>query len=368
LRLFAAVSILAVCPAEDTQTQPRWKVQYFYDETKSSLSIADLQFPSARRGVAVGDIDRAGGHTSPVAVVTADGGEHWQVLPLRDAPVSLFFRNDALGWMVTAKGLWQTTEAGRNWTRLPKPPAPIVRVYFVSETHGWAVGLKKSILETHDGGRHWVPLAAAVEPPGKPEFSAYTWIAFANSQYGLINGWNLPPQRDEPEVPAWVDPDEGLRRRELPHLNYAVATNDGGKTWRAGSASVFGEASRIRFNPDGLGMSLVVYGQNFAVPSEVYRLDWHSGKSESVYKNPQFSISDLWLDPGGRLYLAGVVSPGKLRDVVPGKVQVLVSDDYTAWTEMPVDYRAVARRVTLAGAGGSLWLATDTGMILKLEK
>ena len=31
-------------------------MQYFYDEEKSTLNIVDLQFPSATRGVAVGDI------------------------------------------------------------------------------------------------------------------------------------------------------------------------------------------------------------------------------------------------------------------------------------------------------------------------
>ena len=32
----------------------RWRVQYFYDENKSTLTLADIKFPSARRGVAVG--------------------------------------------------------------------------------------------------------------------------------------------------------------------------------------------------------------------------------------------------------------------------------------------------------------------------
>jgi hypothetical protein len=38
------------------------------------------------------------------------------------------------------------------------------------------------------------------------------------------------------------------------------------------------------------------------------------------------------------------------------------------WSEMEVDYRAVARRVILSGSGEqNLWLATDNGMILKLK-
>jgi hypothetical protein len=46
---------------------------------------------------------------------------------------------------------------------------------------------------------------------------------------------------------------------------------------------------------------------------------------------------------------------------------VLKSNNFKDWTPIPVDYRAVAKRVTLAGSGGDLWLATDNGMILKLE-
>jgi len=370
MRILVACLALGVCPALCPQEPPaagRWKVQFFYDADQSSLVFDDLQFASARRGVAVGRIEQRN-HGEPVSLVTSDGGEHWDRLPLKDEPLSLFFLNEGLGWLATAKGLWQTTEAGRNWTRLPKPPAEILRVYFADEQHGWAVGRKKSVLETKDGGRTWTPVAAAAEPPGRPEFSAYTWIAFATPKDGLICGWNLPPQPGGPDLPAWVDPDTALRRHELPHLTYLLATNDGGKTWRPSSASVFGETPRVRFTPGGMGMSLVVYAQDYRIPSEVYKIDWHTGKSASVYRDPNFSVSDLWLEPDGTVYLAGMVSVARLRDIVPGKVQVLKSRDYSAWTEIPVDYRATARRVTLAASAGEMWMATDTGMILKLVR
>jgi hypothetical protein len=58
-----------------------------------------------------------------------------------------------------------------------------------------------------------------------------------------------------------------------------------------------------------------------------------------------------------------------LRSVIPGKVQVLTSKDFGAsgWTEMPVDYRAVATRTLLSGGDSqNIWMATDNGMILKL--
>jgi hypothetical protein len=53
--------------------------------------------------------------------------------------------------------------------------------------------------------------------------------------------------------------------------------------------------------------------------------------------------------------------------VVPGKVRVLRSRDFAVWTDLDVDYRAVANRTSLAAAGDhGIWLATDNGMILKL--
>jgi len=48
---------------------------------------------------------------------------------------------------------------------------------------------------------------------------------------------------------------------------------------------------------------------------------------------------------------------------------MLKSSNLKVWEEMPVDYRAVAQRATLAAPDEHhLWVATDTGMILALEK
>lgn len=347
---------------------PHWEKQYLYDEDKSALSIVDLQFASATRGVAVGLIQTAS-RQEPVSLVTSDGGKNWQRVAVKAIPVSLFFLNEGLGWMVTAKGhLWRTIEAGKSWTELPKPPGEILRVYFVDEQNGWAAGIKKSILATHDGGQHWQPVAEAKDPPGNPQDSAYTVIAFATPQYGFIGGLNLPPQKFGPELPDWVDPEAAMDQHRLPHLIYSVITHDGGKTWKSSSASVFGETSRVRFLPDGRGLGLMVYSQDFHYPSEVMKIDWHTGRSTTVYRDTKFAVNDIWLEPDGTAYLAGIVSQAKLRDIVPGKVQVLRSRDYLSWTELPVDYRASGHRAILAGAAGELWMATDAGMILKLTQ
>ena len=347
----------------------RWQVQYFYDRNKSSLTIADLCFASAVRGVAVGSIHE-GGHQRPVALVTSDGGAHWQLVPLKEEPLSLFFLNENIGWMVTEKGLWQTTEAGKSWTKMPRVPAPAFRVYFKDEKNGWAIGAKKTVLETHDGGRQWTRVAAAGEQPGKVENSAYVWIAFATPQLGIVSGWNQPPERmSTPRLPEWIDPEGALSHREWPHLGLSLETNDGGKTWKSTSASIFGQVTRIRFGPPGTGLGLIEFSDSFQYPSEVYRIKWPASGSDRVYRDKSFAVTDVSVTPDGTGYLSGIVASGELRSLVPGRVRVLKSRDFSTWTDIEVDYRAVANRTTMAAAGDrDIWLATDNGMILKLTQ
>jgi hypothetical protein len=153
----------------------------------------------------------------------------------------------------------------------------------------------------------------------------------------------------------------------VPHLSYSLATNDGGITWRPQNGSFFGQTSRFRLLPDGKGLGLIEYSELSDLPSEVYQLDWHTGRSMSVYKDPKVGISDIWMEPDGTAYLAGIEELGRVRDIIPSKVVVYTSRDYQTWLSMPVDYRAIALRTMLAVPDSQhQWMATDTGMILKL--
>jgi hypothetical protein len=345
----------------------RWRVQYLYDEAKSNLVLNDLKFASPQRGVAVGFIEE-GRKTRPTALVTADGGAHWSMVPTKEVGVSLFFLGESTGWMVTPKGLWQTTEAGRNWRKLPNSPKGVLRVHFLDERHGFAIGMKKAVFETRDAGDHWTEVPAAAEPKANPEYSSYTWITFATPQAGIISGWSLPPRRGDDQLPDWIEPDQAIRRSEVPHLSLTLETKDGGKTWRPSTTSMFGRITRIRFGPTGTGLGLVEFAQAFSWPAEVYRLNYLTGVNERVYREKTRAITDLWLTKSGTAYLAGVEVLGQLRTAgVPGKLKIMRSTDLAKWTEMDVDYRAVANRATLSVADdGNLWVATDTGIILKL--
>jgi photosystem II stability/assembly factor-like uncharacterized protein len=344
----------------------RWQIQYFFDQDKSSLEIVDLKFPSAQRGVAVGSIVE-GNRSRPVALVTANGGTHWQIVPLSEEPVSLFFLNERLGWMVTGKGLWRTEEAGKTWRKQSRFPVQILRVYFADEQRGWAAGARKTLLETKDGGTTWRPVAAASEPEAKPEYTEYGVIAFANQKTGIVAGWNVPPSREREEAPKWAEPKRFGLRREVPHLGVTLETRDGGGSWRAFTVSMFGRITQLAFGSGANGLSLVEFGDSFEYPSEVFRVNLTDGKSERVFRDRSRAVTDVCIAPGGTAFLAAIEIAGQLRGVVPGKVKFLRSSDFVHWTEMDVDYKAFALRVRLAAApDGGLWAATDTGMILKL--
>jgi hypothetical protein len=117
------------------------------------------------------------------------------------------------------------------------------------------------------------------------------------------------------------------------------------------------------------GLAVFQYLDSFEWPAEVYRIDLTTGKSESVFKQKDRRVTDAALFADGPAFLAAVEPPGKLRSApVPGKVRMLESRDLRNWHEIPVDYRAVAQSLVLAGPDPAhLWAATDTGMILHLS-
>jgi hypothetical protein len=395
--LLAALLAAGLLPAARAQRpigQPRWTLQYFYDQAGKDLRITDLAFPSATRGIAVGAIvDREGRRPQFTALVTSDGGTHWSLVPLKEFPRSLFFLDESTGWMVTSEALWFTREAGRSWTRIGDQIKPdkklaeaprtglILRVWFLDAQHGYAVGLQKSVFETGDGGRTWKPVEEAAKPSANPAFSVYSHIAFTDARRGVIFGGYVPPratrkssaesreEREEEDLPDWMFPERALARRQQPQLAIELDTRDGGATWKSGTAPLLGSVVSMRLAGES-GLAAFVYADSFEWPSEVYRLDLATGKSESVFKQKDRRVTDAALFPDGRAFLAAVEPPGRLRSApIPGKVKMLTSANLKDWIEMAVDYRAVAQSLVLAGPdAGHLWAATDTGMILRLSE
>lgn len=341
----------------------RWRLQYFYDAPGGAeFSISGLAFPTPQLGMAVGGLE-ADGKVRPYAVVTADGGATWTPLRVPAAAMSLFFANPRTGWLVARKGIWKTGDFGRSWTKL-KGARGALRVHFRDEQRGWAVGVNKSVYETSDGGATWRVVEAASKPQTTPEYTAYTAIAFAGPEVGVITGWSRPPRPRR--LPDWMDPNSASR--EWPAISIQLQTPDGGAHWAAAEVSMFGQITALGVSPSGRGLTLVEFFDRFEFPSEVYRMDWHTGKTSRVFRRKDRAVTDVLVPATGPAYLAAVEPPGTLfHSPVPGKLKMLKSEDTENWTDMDVDYRAVARRAVLSSSDpANVWVATDTGMILKL--
>jgi hypothetical protein len=347
----------------------RWKIQYFYDRDRENLSLNDLKCPTARRCIATGSIENDKGSTRPTAVVTSDGGAHWSLVPLREPPLSLFFLNESNGWMVGGKNLWRTIEGGRSWEKVAKLPQGTLRVAFLDEKHGFAVGAKKSVNETTDGGLEWKAVPAAAEPKTRDEYTVYSWIEFVDKANGIITGFSRPPRRDPLGLPDWVNPEKAVERRQWPSVSITLDTHNSGRTWTASTGSFFGQITRVRLSPGGVGLGLISFTDNFDWPAEVFRVDWKTGKSGRVFRDRNRRITDVAVFSEKLGYLAGQEILGKLHQTpVPGRLKMYKSTDLQDWKEMDVDYRATAAVALLAAADEqNIWVATDTGMILKLQ-
>lgn len=378
-RWFLAAVLLDVVMLAPAALAQKWAVQYFYDQDRTELQLTDLAFPSTERGIAIGTIyERESKKPRYTALVTSDGGANWALVPLKEFPRSIFFLDESNGWLVTSEGIWHTAEAGRSWTRisdqikpnkkLDSPPQGglILRVWFLDPQHGFAAGFQKSVFETHDGGRTWNPVEEAAKPASNPAYSLYTHLGFADAMHGLIVGGYSPPRKDA-DLPDWMDPEKAMRRRPVPTLTLELETGDGGATWASSTAPLIGSVASLRVSGN-LGLAVFGYADSFEWPSEVYSLSLATGKSESVFKQKDRRVTDAISFPGTRAFLAAVEPSGRLHSSpIPGKVKMLTSTNLKDWTEMDVDYRAVARSLVLAGPDPAhLWAATDTGMILRL--
>ena len=332
-----------------------WKVAYAHAVNRETLVFTDLAFPTAERGIAVGVIrDAQGRDRQAIALLTSDGGAIWNQVTLEEVPLSVFFLDEARGWMVTAQGVWRTQDSGASWTRMSRHTQnSIERIWFLDSLHGFAVGREKTVLETLDGGSRWTPVPEAAEPTGNPAYTGYTQIAFADAQRGLIIGSSTPPA-------AETGP------RQVPTMTVQLQTLNGGVVWAGSAAPLFGQASGLALTRTD-GLIVFAYANTFEVPSEVYRLDLRTGSTTSVFKQKDRLVTGVALF-NGRAFLA-VAEPKALANPARGKVRILSTTDFLKWTEMKMDKRAAGARVLLAGPDPEhLWAATDTGMLLKVEK
>lgn len=365
--------LAAVCAAWalfccfQARSAEKWKMQYFYDKEASNLAFTDIKCPSARRCIASGILDE-GKSDKGVVVVTADGGATWQLQDVKEHPVSLFFLNENAGWMVTDRGIWSTDEAGRTWKKI-KDQKELIRVWFLDQNRGFAIGARKTAMETADGGRTWSPIQAAAKAPTAPEGTVYHWISFENAREGVIIGsWMAAMNPDA--LPDWMVPERARYRHQSPTVTILLQTDDGGKTWSEMSRSLDAALTKFLYAPT-YALALFEYSNSAAVPSELVKMDLKTQKNSTVYKNPERAVRDFAILSDGEVMLAATERQGKSNVLpIPGKLKMMRSSSaMKTWLDMDVDYRAVATRVIMAAPDDkNVWAVTDTGMILKLTE
>jgi len=137
--------------SEPAKSSASWKLDYFYDKDRSSLSVVDAAFVSPTKAILVGGIEEKQKIRSVIGF-SSDAGKNWTFDTLKEQPVALFFLNEATGWLATQKSIQATSDGGRTWRRL-NPLGGMRRLYFLDKDRGFAVGSPKAVFETKDGVR-----------------------------------------------------------------------------------------------------------------------------------------------------------------------------------------------------------------------
>jgi hypothetical protein len=355
----------AAPPVDSPWAGKKWKIKFFLDEANSEFRINDFIFAGPQFGFAAGyRVDKE--KLKPVGLLTRDGGAHWSFVSLRAPAVSVFALDETHVWVVTEKDLYFSSEFGAQWTKLKRPEGAS-RVCFTDASKGWAFGAGKTFYRTNDGGKSWAPVPESLSLELTDENTTFEWMEFLSPQTGMLVGNSERPRKSR--VPEWMDPEIEANRRLVPTTTVLLETRDGGATWKPSVSSLFGRVVKVDLHMPW-SLSLFRYRGLFEFPSEVLEIELRTGKSRPMFRRKDLNVTDIAVQPDGSGVLAGVQVTGRFRDSpIPSRVRMLVSADRTQWFELPVDYRASGTRAMLAWVDiDHAWLATDEGMILKLEK
>jgi hypothetical protein len=363
-------SLLAALPVSLTAAPaPKFTRQYFHDKDKQNSGFADFVMPSDKRGYLMGVLVEETGKPYGLMVSTADG-KTWTETRLKFIPRTIFALDDSQAWAVEIDGdIWYTAEGGRDWRKVGSLKGAL-RVHFLDANNGFAVGVPKALWQTSDGGKTWKPVKAADEVKANASVTAFTWLYFINKT-GIVSGVSRRPQRRSSPLPDWMDPEEAATKPVTPALSHTLDTRDAGQSWANASVSTFGQIHRLRLAPDGVGFTLLQFNTgSFRYGGELYKFSTvFGGKSDRILRPENLYLEDFAYIPGEGVYVACTEKTGDVRLPIPTKVRVLFSQDFVTWENIAVDYRAVAKRLWLSvTANNKVWMATDEGMILALNK
>lgn len=366
--MFTRRSLLATVPSLALAQNQKFVRSFFYLQPESRLVLIDFAVGSDKRMWAVGGIVTAG-RGKGTLLSSFDGGLTWQQSELRFLPRSIFALDDSFLWCVSENGeIWFSAESGREWRKIAKQNNAL-KVHFLDNQTGFLVGVKKTFMRTGDSGKTWRHVPEAAQVSGAPDTFTYSAVQFWNGKIGLVSGAAQPPARNRrsQQLPDWMEPELAAFRSDKPHILVSLETVDGGATWRKQEVSGFGSVHRSLIASDGTGLTLIKFSKSFDFGGELYSFYPRFNKpSARILRLKDLEMQDILYIPGDGAYLACTERLGPLP--VPTKVRIRHSKDLQNWTEIPVDYRAIAQKITLgATPSGKVFAALDQATILALR-
>ncbi|HEV7744048.1 MAG TPA: YCF48-related protein [Pyrinomonadaceae bacterium] len=223
-------------------TLPSALAAWTKQRTSSLAWLHAVYFVDQNRGWAVG--------SRGALLATHDSGKSWQAQPqpTEDAIRDIYFADDANGWLLCERNIYdlrtndeqraylmKTTDGGEHWKRTNlrgvNVDARLMRVLFSNSGHGWAFGEGGSIYTTRDSGSNWIKLQVP-------------------TRYLLLGG-------------DFIDENSGWLVGAGATI---LQTSDGGETWHQGMLT---KPSAVRFN----AVSFVDVRRGWAVGSDgaIYR-------------------------------------------------------------------------------------------------
>lgn len=224
----------------------------------------------------------------------------------------------------------QSTD-GTSWQQMPVPAqANLNSVYFVDDSHGWAVGHDATILATTDGGKSW-SLQQFLPELDKPLFDVFfkdQQHGFAVGAYGLFyvtqdggNSWqqvwhdSFASAEDRQMLAELKETDPDGYQQELasvlPHLNRLVVRNqtvylvgeagfwatsqDFGVTWQRQPEFYNGSLFAIEQTASGTLIAAGLRGHAFRSTDQGQQWQPVTLASPATLNSVQTTGSDVWL-------------------------------------------------------------------------
>lgn len=217
-------------------------------------------------------------------------------------------------------------DQGQRWQQADAPAGPLLTaVYFVDQTHGWAVGHDARILATYDGGSTWA-------------------LQFSD------------PKREAPLLDVWFEnPQRGFAVGAYGAL---LGTVDGGEHWEDVSGRID--------NPDNYhynGIASVNGAGLFVV-----------GEAGSVFRSGDQGLTWQTLASPGPGSLFGVIGTGRPGTLLTFGLRGSVfrsSDAGSTWQRVDVQSDRGPLNATLSGAtalaDGTLLIVGSAGTVLRSQ-